>query len=216
MGSGINTFSQLNNVSRETLNMLLNYEKKIIEFNKKMNLISSSTEKNIWVRHFCDSAKIFKEIQGLHSIENDKLSICDVGTGAGLPGIVLAIMAKGAGCGFNFTLIDSNKKKCLFVEKIIQLFGLNCKIVNNRVENLSMKYDVIISRAYASLSKLLKTTYHLSSDKSTYILPRGKSWEKDLNIIKKKWKYEVNIVKNNKRIDESGGVTLILEKVCKK
>ena len=94
--------------------------------------------------------------------------------------------------------------------------GLKCEIKNDRVENIPFKYDVIVSRAYASLDILLKNTYRMLSEKSIYILPRGKSWRQELTIIKKKWNYEVNIVKNNIEIDESGGVTLILKKVCKK
>ena len=76
-----------------------------------MSLIGSSTEKNIWVRHFCDSAKIFKVIDKLSSITKESLSVCDVGSGAGLPGIVLALMAKDKCSDLQFTLVDSNKKK---------------------------------------------------------------------------------------------------------
>ena len=196
--------------------MLLHYEKEIKAFNKKMNLIGRATEKKIWVRHFCDSAKVFKEVERFSPIKQDNLSICDVGTGAGLPGIVLAIMAKGGRRDFNFVLIDSNRRKCLFIEHIVQNMGLKCEIINDRVENIPFKYDIIVSRAYASLDKLLKNTYRMLSKKSMYILPRGKSWRQELTIIKKKWNYEVNIVKNNIEIDESGGVTLILKKVYKK
>ena len=181
-----------------------------------MSLIGSSTEKNIWIRHFCDSAKIFKTIEKLYSTSKERMSVCDVGTGAGLPGIVLALMARDKCSDLHFTLIDANKKKCLFIKNIIQMFSLKCEVINDRVENINLKYNVIVSRAYASLEKLLKTTHQMSSRKSVYILPKGKSWREELNIIKKKWNYEVNIVKNNKIIDESGGVTLILEKVCKK
>ena len=97
-----------------------------------------------------------------------------------------------------------------------QMYDLKCKIVNDRVQNINFKYDIIVSRAYASLDKLLKTTFHISSQKTVFILPRGRSWKEELNIIKKKWHYEVNIVKNNKKVDASGGVTLILGKVLKK
>ena len=181
-----------------------------------MNLIGTSTEKNIWIRHFCDCAKIFKEIEDLPLVKNTKLSICDVGTGAGLPGLVLAIIAKEKGSNFKFTLIDSNKKKCVFLNNMSKMFDLKCQIVNDRVQNINFKYDIIVSRAYASLDKLLKTTFHIASQKTVFILPRGRSWKEELNIIKKKWHYEVNIVKNNKKLDASGGVTLILDKVLKK
>ena len=65
--------------------MLNHYEKEIKDLNKKMSLIGSSTEKNIWIRHFCDSAKIFKTIEKLYSTSKERMSVCDVGTGAGLP-----------------------------------------------------------------------------------------------------------------------------------
>ena len=84
----IDTFSRFTRVSRETINSLILYENLLLTANKKVNLIGKSTINDIWIRHFLDSAQVIDLIN-----ENDK-SIVDVGSGAGLPGVVLAILLK--------------------------------------------------------------------------------------------------------------------------
>ena len=84
----IDTFSRFAQVSRETIISLKNYEKAIIEANKSMNLVGKSTINTIWIRHFLDSAQVIDFID-----KNDK-TLSDIGSGAGFPGVVLAIMAR--------------------------------------------------------------------------------------------------------------------------
>jgi 16S rRNA (guanine527-N7)-methyltransferase len=136
-----------------------------------------------------------------------------VGTGAGLPGIVLAIMNEKEKLELNFSLVDSNKKKIKFLEIVKKELDLNLCLINKRAENIQKKYDIIISRAVAPLDKFFNYSKELIKKDTVFILPKGKTWAKEVDELKKKWNYDVNIVTNNKLIDNSGGVSLIIKQV---
>ena len=151
-----NTFSKLFDVSRETLTKLIQYELKIISFNEKSNIIGKSTIPNIWKRHFADSAKILSFITTIvKKNENRKLTICDVGSGAGFPGLVILILNQEKKVNFHMTLVESNKKKCSFLKDLIKCFKIKAEVINDRAENLNEKFDIIIARAVAPLPKFL-------------------------------------------------------------
>ena len=114
-----------------------------------------------------------------------------------------------------YHLIESNKKKCAFLGSVIKALNLNSFIINDRAENIENNYDLIIARAVAPLPKFFEYCKKISKKGSIFILPKGKKWEEELDQLKKKWNYKVNIVKNNKMIDKSGGVTLVLSNVKK-
>ena len=110
---------EMYNVSRETIKKLLLYEELIVEGQKKFNLVGSGTLENIWIRHFADSAKIFsitKEI--ISNSKKSSLNFIDVGSGAGFPGVVFSIMAESENLKMNTVLLDSNLKKCIFLENV--------------------------------------------------------------------------------------------------
>ncbi len=212
-----NTFSKLFDVSRETLAKLCEYELKIISSNQKFNIIGKSTIPNIWQRHFADSAKILSFItQIAKKNENRKLTICDVGSGGGFPGLIILILNQEKKINLNMTLVESNKKKCLFLTDLLKCFKINAEIINDRAENLSDKFDIIIARAVAPLNKFLTFCKNISKNKTIYILPKGSNFQSELLQLKKQWYYDVNIVKNNKEIDRSGGVTIVLSNLKKK
>ena len=212
-----NTFSKLFDVSRETLTKLIKYELKIISFNEKSNIIGKSTIPNIWKRHFADSAKILSFITTIvKKNENRKLTICDVGSGAGFPGLIILILNQEKKVNFHMTLVESNKKKCSFLKDLIKCFKIKAEVKNDRVENLNKKFDIIIARAVAPLPKFLVFCRNIRKDKTIYILPKGANFQSELLQLKKQWYYDVNIVKNNKEIDKSGGVTIVLSNLKKK
>ena len=109
--SQINTFSSFFRVSRETIRSLEKYEYLVINANKKLNLIGNSTINNIWNRHITDSSQVIDFVDKNHKI------LVDIGTGAGLPGIVLAIAA--------------NERKILFRDKYVENLGLILNRLNN-------------------------------------------------------------------------------------
>jgi len=212
-----NTFSKLFDVSRETLTKLTQYELKIISFNEKANIIGKNTIPNIWIRHFADSAKILSFIKTIvKKNENRKLTICDVGSGAGFPGIIISILNQEKKVNFHMTLVESNKKKCSFLKDLIECLKIKAEVINDRAENLNEKFDIIIARAVAPLPKFLVFCRNIRKDKTIYILPKGANFQSELLQLKKQWYYDVNVVKNNKEIDESGGVTIVLSNLKKK
>ena len=210
-------FKKYFDVSRETITILENYHLMIKEFGYKNNIISSSSKRNIWCRHFADSAKLFSIIESTTVTRTNKpTKICDVGTGAGFPGIVLAILNIEKNKRFNFTLVESNKKKFNFLERVIAKLKLDISITNERAENLNQKFDIITARALAPLKIILEYTKNIREPQTILVLPKGKSWEIELEQIKKKWNYDLNVVKNNNILDETGGVTLILKRLILK
>ena len=206
-------FKKFFNVSRETISMLDLFETIIKEFGNKYNIISKNSMNNIWSRHFADSAKLFSILHDVAFPRKESLSICDVGSGAGFPGIVLAILNTERKMNFNLTLVESNEKKINFLLYVIKSLHLNVDVKNARVENMNESFDLITARALAPLKKILENTSRIISPTTIYVLPKGKSWKDEINQIKKKWNYEVNIVKNKSVLDTSGGVTLIIKKL---
>ena len=206
-------FKKFFNVSRETISMFILFETIIKEFGNNSNIISRNSMNSIWSRHFADSAKLFSILHDVAFPRKESLSICDVGSGAGFPGIVLAILNTERKMNFNLTLVESNKKKINFLLYIIKTLKLNVDVKNERVENMNERFDLITARALAPLRKILENTSKIVHPRTIYLLPKGKSWKDEINQIKKKWNYEVNIVKNNTILDKSGGVTLIIKKL---
>lgn len=135
------------NINEKNLKKLEDFSKQLKEYNEKVNLTSITDEKEIYLKHFYDSLCIFK---------SDKIKrnsyICDLGTGAGFPGIVMAIVRED----LKIDLIESNKKKCVFLQQIKESLSLtNIDIINDRAENYAKlnreKYDIVTSRAVANL-----------------------------------------------------------------
>ncbi len=148
MLTNINTYEKFCShvfVSRETYEKLCVFHKTLIKWQNSINLISKSTIKNIWERHFLDSAQLYKFVKDIEG------NIMDFGSGAGFPGIVLAIMGKK-----NIHLVESDYKKCVFLKEIAMLTETDITIHNCRIEDLSfINVDLITCRALASLSKLI-------------------------------------------------------------
>jgi 16S rRNA (guanine527-N7)-methyltransferase len=104
----------------------------------------------------------------------------------------------------------------LFLESIRKKLKLDCKIRNARAESLETRYDIIVARAVAPLERLVKISYNIKEKGSSLIFLKGKNWQKEIAQIKKQWKFNMNIVKNDILIDTSGGVTLVLKNLEKK
>ena len=204
------------NVSCETMRKFEKYEDILKASQKKFNLIGKSTENKIWVRHFYDSAfscKFVLEIIG--RTQKKKLSLVDVGSGAGFPGLVIALMCQEIS-NVSFTLIESNKKKAFFLESIVSLLGLKVKVLNSRVEEQKKKFDLITARAVAPLNKLVKLVSKISKKDSILLAFKGQSWEEEVRLLKKEWNYKSLIVKNNKDLENSRGVLLLIYSFSKK
>lgn len=144
-----------------------------------------------------------------HFEELNQYKMIDVGTGAGFPGMILAI------CGLEgITLCDTNKKKCIFLEEVSRLTKTKVKILNQDIEYVEEKFDYIISRAYTSFKSLLNITNTLSRDKSSYgIYHKGRLWKNELIECMKYWKFDINIYQS---ITSADSVIIICKNIQKK
>ena len=121
------------------------FQKILFKWQKSINLISKNTIKNTWERHFLDSAQLYKFVRGIEG------NIIDFGSGAGFPGLVLAMMGKK-----NIHLVESDYKKCVFLKEIAMLTETDITIHNCRIEELNfINVDLVTCRALASLKKLI-------------------------------------------------------------
>ena len=172
------------------------------KYNKHTNLVGGSTLKDPWKRHILDCLQI------LPKLNNYNCSILDMGTGAGLPGLLLNIM----GCQ-NVTLVDSNNKKINFLEKIKKEMSLNAKIILDRVENLeNQKYDVITSRALANLNKLFTYSHNFLKKNTVLIFLKGKTVNDEILDATKIWKFECH---KHVSLSDKGGNLLVIKNLKK-
>ena len=123
----IDTFSRITQVSRETITSLKKYEDILIKANKTLNLVGNSTINDIWTRHFLDSAQLIDFID-----KNDK-TLVDLGSGAGFPGLVLAITLKDRKIPLKIKLIDKSPKKVKFLKDLISKLHVDVEVINENI-----------------------------------------------------------------------------------
>jgi 16S rRNA (guanine527-N7)-methyltransferase len=165
-------------VPRETCDLLERYVALLLEENTRQNLISRSTVAEIWERHIADSAQLVRFAPRPDS------SWLDIGSGAGLPGLVIAMLTQGP-----VTLAEPRKLRADFLHRAAEQLGLNERVTVQaaKAERISGKYDVITARAVASVDSLLRISHHLSTDKTLWLFPKGKSAALELDEARNAW-----------------------------
>jgi 16S rRNA (guanine527-N7)-methyltransferase len=169
-------------VSRETYDRLAAFHHILLKWQKKINLISDKEVEDVWIRHILDSIQLSRHL-------DKNFSIIDLGSGAGFPGLMLSIM------GYDITVVESDQKKCSFLSEASLVTGSNPIILNQRIESLHHnKYDVIISRACASLDKLLQMSSPLMDKKSFCLFLKGKNHGEEIEVAKKNFLFDIKIL----------------------
>ena len=188
--SVINLIERDYNVSRETISKLEIYADCLIEWQSKFNLIGKSTINSLWHRHILDS------IQLVSAIPEDFQSLMDIGTGAGLPGFILAIYYNQL--GKDIYLVDSNKKKCTFLDYVATRCNVDVKIYAERLQDLavqdSFKVDVITARAFASIDNIMSLSRPYTHKKTKYLLQKGVNAKSELTNAKISSKLRVEFI----------------------
>ena len=181
-----NNAINISNVSRETLKDLDDYGNSIILKNKDINLISASTEKSINSRHIIDSA------QTIDFIDNIEINTCtDLGSGAGLPGIVLAILMKHKKPQFKVIFYEKSYHKSKFLVDMSKKFKLNTKVYQKNIfEEKNLSTDVIIARAFKPLPIIFQIAEKNFKNFKFIILFLGKSGKKILKETLKYWEFD--------------------------
>ena len=173
-------------VSRETLDELNKYSLSILKKNKEINLISTSTEKSIKSRHIEDSAQI------IDFIDKNGIKVCtDLGSGAGLPGIVLAILMKSKKPQFKVILYEKSYHKSNFLKEISKKFNLNTEINQKNIfDQKNLQTDIIISRAFKPLPIIFEIALKNFKKFKHIILFLGKSGKEIIKEATNKWRFD--------------------------
>ena len=193
-------------LTNKQLNQLEKFYELLVEWNNKINLTRIIEKKDVYLKHFYDSLTIARVID-LNKVN----TLCDVGTGAGFPGIVLKIVYPN----LDIVLVDSLQKRVNYLNEVIKELELNnIKAIHIRGEDYKETFDVVTSRAVANIEKLTKYTMHLLNKKGVLIALKG-NIDEELNDevknkLSKKYKIE-KIDKFNLPIENSNRSIVVLK-----
>ena len=179
--------------SKLILQKLYEYKKMVIDENENMNLIGRSTIDDFDKRHLLDCIQIIKYLP-----HNEKIHM-DIGSGAGLPGIVLSIIGYK-----NLHLVEKSTKKSIFLENCKSRLGLECIIHNKFINDLkNLNVDYITARAFAPIEKIISLTKTIIYKHTKFILLKGKSYLSEIQLINQNkyfWEAHPSITSNDSKI----------------
>jgi len=205
-------FAARTNVSRETLAHLSAYAETLIRFQRTVNLVGRATLGDLWRRHFLDSAQIFNLLPPMPQ----HLTLLDVGSGAGFPGLVLAIMAAGAGRPLDLHLVDSDARKCAFLREAARVAGVAVNAHNARIEAVSpFPVHVVTARALAPVAKILELCegfLDFEDVRPTFLLLKGRTGQEELTEAANRWKMQAEI---RSSITDPDAIVLIVKDVSR-
>jgi len=172
-------------VSRETHERLIAYEALVRKWNAKINLVAPSTLPEFNSRHIQDSIQIFDHVQFPEG------NWVDLGSGGGLPGIVVSIYAQKA--PLTVSLVESDQRKSAFLRTVIRELSLqNVSILTGRIENVPpLAANFVSARALAPLSVLLSMVQRHMHQDGTAIFLKGRSWKAECEEARKEWRFDV-------------------------
>jgi 16S rRNA (guanine527-N7)-methyltransferase len=180
---GPGEFAAQTGVSRETLARLKAYADLLGDWNARHNLVAKSTLPDLWHRHFLDSAQLAP------LIAPEARTLADMGSGAGFPGLVLAVMRPDLAV----SLHEATTKKCAFLQAAAERMGVKVAIRNARLEELPPHpFDVVTARALAPLPQLLTYAYPLTAANSVCLFLKGQNVGAELTEAHKYWNMKVS------------------------
>ena len=182
----IDDFARESNVSRETLQDYERWHSLLLKWNKKINLVSPFALEEFWRRHALDSWQITPHIP-------DNSDHCiDLGSGAGFPGIAVAIAAKHKNSNRDILMVESAGKKASFLRTVIRELGLPALVSSQRAEELPAKsYDVISARAFAPLDRLFNYAQPFWGNETIGLFLKGENVDAEITDAHKSWIYNV-------------------------
>ncbi len=182
--SGAAAFASAVDVSRETLDRLERYAGLLATWNPRINLVSKSTLGEAWTRHFSDSAQIFD------ALPDDAGTVADFGSGAGFPGLVVAILAAEKRPGLKVVLVESDQRKAVFLRTVAQEVGVAVDVRAARIEEVSpLAADVVMARALAPLTMLLGFAERHLAQGGTALFLKGASWRDEVAKSLAHWRF---------------------------
>jgi 16S rRNA (guanine527-N7)-methyltransferase len=197
---GPEEFAAKTGVSRETLARLKAYADILADWNVRHNLVAKSTLPDLWQRHFWDSAQLAP------LIPLPAHSLADLGSGAGFPGLVLAVMLPG----LSVTLHEATTKKCAFLQLAAERMGVPVTIRNVRLEDLApTRFDVVTARALAPLPQLLGYAQNFTGPNSVCLFLKGQNVGAELTEAHKYWNIKASQVPS--QTDPSAAIVIVRE-----
>ena len=205
----IDTFSKFTQVSRETITSLVKYENYLIKSNKTLNLIGKSTINEIWLRHFLDSSQV------IDFIDKNTVSLIDLGSGAGFPGLIIAILAKDRKIRLKVKLIEKSTKKASFLREIVNYLNLNVEVLNINALTHAKKLeaDLIVARAFKPLKIILQFLDKNTENWKKVFLFLGKTGQDELLQASKNWYIKY---KQRMSVTSNDSVVIEINKLTKK
>ena len=187
-------------VSRETLDRLRRYHQLLEDWNSRHNLVSRGSMQDVWRRHFLDSAQV------ADLIPTTARTLVDLGSGAGFPGLVLAIMRPE----LRVTLIEATAKKCRFLQTVAHELGLKVAIRNERIEDSPPEsFGIVTARACAPLAHLLSYAQRFWGMGTRAFIHKGQNLASELTEAHKSWR--IVSEQHSSRSDPSGIILEIRE-----
>jgi 16S rRNA (guanine527-N7)-methyltransferase len=188
--SGPEDFAEVFNVARETIHRLERYAELLARWQKSTNLVAPSTLPRLWPRHFADSAQI-------RGLAPEARLWLDLGSGAGFPGLVVAILQTGQP-GFRMHLVESNKKKCAFLAEVVRETKAPVDIHAMRIEELGesahrLRPDVVSARALAPLPRLFELAQPFCGSRTTGLFLKGREAESEIETAKMGWDFAATL-----------------------
>jgi 16S rRNA (guanine527-N7)-methyltransferase len=187
----------LPDVSRETISRLERFEHLLGEWNPRINLVAPATMAHLRTRHVLDSAQLYPLLGAAKSI-------VDIGSGAGFPGLVLAILMQDQP-GRSIALVESNRKKCAFLHVVASELQLSATVHPQRIDDYVARApvpDLVTARALASLSELMAMTEPWLKGATRGIFQKGRDYRRELTESADKWCFD--LVESPSKIDRAG------------
>ncbi|MFQ5565728.1 MAG: 16S rRNA (guanine(527)-N(7))-methyltransferase RsmG [Paracoccaceae bacterium] len=175
-------FARAFDVSRETCARLEAYIALLTRWNARINLVAPATIDTAWARHVADSAQLFDLAPARAS------SWIDLGSGAGLPGLVVAALAAETAPSLHVTLVESDTRKAAFVAAAAREMGLDVSVEPRRIETLAPQpYDIVSARALAPLTRLCALAHPFSAKGTVFLFPKGAGVDSELTAARARW-----------------------------
>ncbi len=171
-------------VSRETFERLEVFSEVLTKWNPKINLVSRKSLEDLWTRHILDSVQVFE-------IAPNAKTWLDIGSGGGLPGIIVAILVAEKSPETKVTLMESDQRKCAFLRNAARECGVQVTVKSQRIEEAEPESaDIMSARALADLDILLGySERHLKSG-GTAVFPKGVNWKKEVDNARNRWRFD--------------------------
>lgn len=199
---GPTEFQTKSGVSRETLARLEAYAELLVKWQARINLVGPDTLPDLWSRHFLDSAQLFP------LIKPGTRRLVDLGSGAGFPGLVLAVMGAP-----DVHLVESDARKCAFLREVARVTGTAITILNKRIEQVApLAADVVTARALAPLDRLLGWAFPHLAEGGECLFLKGRGVEDELTASAKEWNITASRVSS---LTDPGGLVLHLREVSR-